>query len=179
MKKFIFLTFIFFAKIVVAEGYDVFGIGLYDVKFNETDTNQAMDFRYERRFDTTLLEIGPESYDFFHLKPFLGFETTSDSALYLLTGVYLEDNIGTLFTGESSNYIFTPSFGFGIYDNGDGKDLGNDIEFRTTIEISYELKSKNRIALSFGHISNAGIGDNNPGVEILSLSYQIPYWLQN
>ena len=34
MKKFIFLTFIFFAKIVVAEGYDVFGIGLYDVKFD-------------------------------------------------------------------------------------------------------------------------------------------------
>ena len=175
MKKFIFLTFIFFAKIVVAEGYDVFGIGLYDVKFNETDTNQAMDFRYERRFDTTLLEIGPESYDFFHLKPFLGFETTSDSALYVLTGVYLEDNIGTLFAGESSNAIFTPSLGVGIYDDGSGKQLGNTIEFRTALEISYVLKNKNRIGLSFSHISNANIGDKNPGVEVISLSYQVAY----
>ena len=175
MKKFIFLTFIFFAKIVVAEGYDVFGIGVYDVKFDETQTKESIDFRYERRFDTTLLEIGPESYDFFHLKPFLGFETTSDSALYLLTGVYVEDNIGTLFLGESSNSIFTPSFGVGIYDNGNGDELGSTIEFRTTLEISYQLKNNNRIGFSFGHISNANIGDKNPGVEIISLSYQVPY----
>ena len=175
MKKFIFLTFIFFAKIVVAEGYDVFGIGVYDVKFDGTQTNESIDFRYERRFDTTLLEIGPESYDFFHLKPFLGFETTSDSALYVLTGVYLEDNIGTLFLGESSNSIFTPSFGVGIYDNGNGDELGSTIEFRTTLEISYQLKNNNRIGFSFGHISNANIGDKNPGVEIISLSYQVPY----
>ena len=175
MKKFIFLIFIFFAKIVVAEGYDVFGIGLYDVKFDGNETNEAIDFRYERRFDTSLLAIGPESYDFFHIKPFVGLETTSDSASYFLAGIYLEDNIGTLFTGESSNSIVTPSFGVGIYDDGNGKELGNTIEFRTTLEVSYQLKNKNRIGLSFGHISNNNIGDKNPGVEIISLSYQVAY----
>ena len=173
MKKFIFLTFIFFAKTVIAGGYDIFSIGIYDVKFDGSQTNEATDFRYERRYDTSLLEIGPKTYNFFHLKPFIGFETTSDSALYLLTGIYLEDDIGTLFTGESSNFIFTPSFGVGIYDDGNGKELGNTIEFRTTLEISYQLKSKNRIGLSLGHISNANLGDNNPGVEIISLSYQV------
>ena len=121
MKKFIFLIIIFFTKVVVAEGYDVFGIGLYDVKFDGSQTNQAIDFRYERRFDTSLLEIGPENYNFFDLKPFIGLETTSDSALYFLTGIYLEDNIGTLFKGESSNFIFTPSFGVGAYEDGNGK----------------------------------------------------------
>ena len=175
MKKFIFLTFIFFAKIVLAEGYDVFGIGLYDVKFDESQTNKAFDFRYERRFDTSLLEIGPENYNFFHLKPFVGFEATSDSALYFLTGIYLEDNIGTLFTGESTNSIFTPSFGVGIYDDGNGNKLGNTIQFRTAFEVSYQLSNKNRIGLSFVHISNANIGDINPGVEIISLSYQVAY----
>ncbi len=64
---------------------------------------------------------------------------------------------------------------YGYYDDGDGKKLGNKIEFRTTLEISYELKNKNRIAGSFGHISNANIGNNNPGVEIISFSYQIPF----
>ena len=63
----------------------------------------------------------------------------------------------------------------GIYDNGNGKELGNTIEFRTTLEVSYQLKNENRIGFSFGHISNANIGEKNPGVEILSLSYQIAY----
>ena len=78
-------------------------------------------------------------------------------------------------TVRFGKFLITPSFGFGIYDAGGGKKLGNNIEFRTTIEISYQLENKNRIGLSFGHISNAGLGDDNPGVEILSLSYQIPY----
>ena len=38
-----------------------------------------------------------------------------------------------------------------------------------------DLKNKNRIGISFSHISNANLGDKNPGVEILSFSYHIPY----
>jgi len=166
---------IFINYSVNAKGYDVFGVGFYDVKFDGSDTNQATDFRYERRFDYSLLEIGPKSYDFFNLKPFAGFETTSDSANYFLIGIYLEDNAGILFTGEKSNFIFTPSLGVGRYDNGNGMALGNSIEFRSTLELSYQLKNNNRIGVSFGHISNANISDDNPGVEILSFSYQIAY----
>ena len=175
MKALTFFLFILISSPLIARGYDVFGVGFYDVKFDGSETNDAIDFRYERRFDTSLLEIGPENYNFFDLKPFIGLETTSDSALYFLTGIYLEDNIGTLFKGESSNFIFTPSFGVGAYEDGNGKKLGNTIEFRTTLEVSYKLKNKNRIGLSFGHISNANLADNNPGVEIISLSYQVPY----
>ncbi len=175
MKKLVSIIIIFFSTHVIAEGYDVFGIGVYDVKFDESKTNEAVDFRFERRFDKSLLAIGPENYDFFNLKPFIGFETTSDRASYFLTGIYLEDNVGTLFAGESSNFIFTPSVGIGAYDDGNGNELGHTIEFRTTLEISYELKNKNRIGLSYGHISNANLGDNNPGVEIISFSYQVPF----
>ena len=77
--------------------------------------------------------------------------------------------------GQMSNFIFTPSFGAGYYDDGNGKKLGNVIEFRTTLEISYEMQNKNRIGLSFSHISNANIGNKNPGANIISLSYQVPY----
>ena len=174
-KILIILTLFIFPKILYAGGYDVFGIGLYDIKFDGSQTNQSSDLRYERRFDNSLVEIGPESENFFYLKPFFGLETTTDSAVYILGGIYLEDNLGTLFTGEDSNFEFTPSFGVGIYDDGDGKKLGNDIQFRTTFEISYELKNKNRIGISYGHISNANLGDKNPGVEILSFSYQVPF----
>ena len=170
----IFILFLF-PKNLYAQGYDVFGIGLYDIKFDGSQTNQATDLRYERRFDNPLIEIGPESENFFYLKPFVGIETTADSAVYILGGIYLEDNLGTLFVGEDSNFVFTPSFGAGFYDDGDGKKLGNDIQFRTTFEFSYELKNKNIIGISFGHISNANLGDKNPGTEILSLSYQVPF----
>ena len=158
-----------------AKGYDVFSLGMFDIKFDGSETDTATDFRYERRFNNSLVEIGPESENFFYLKPFAGLETTSDSAVYFIGGIYLEDDLGTLFTGDESNMIFTPSFGAGIYDDGDGKKLGHNIEFRTTLEISYQLKNNNRIGFSFGHISNANIGDKNPGVEILSFSYQIPF----
>ena len=173
-KIFILLIFLISTK-VVAEGYDVYSIGIYDIKFDGSDTNEATDFRFERRFDKSLIEIGPESENFFYLKPFLGLEATSDQASYFIAGVYLEDNLGTLFVGEKSNYRFTPSFGIGYYDDGEGKKLGNNIEFRTTLEASYQFSNKNRLGISFGHISNANIGDKNPGVEILSFSYQIPF----
>ncbi len=169
------ILLILISKPIFAEGYDVFGIGYYDVKFDGSASNEAIDFRYERRFDKVLVDIGPEADNFFYLKPFAGIEATSDSSYYILAGVYLEDNLGQLFTGKESNLIFTPSFGGGYYDDGDGKKLGNDLEFRTTLELSYKLKNKNRIGLSFGHISNANLGDKNPGAEIISLSYQIPY----
>ena len=175
MKIFLLLIYLFFSNPLLADGYDIFGIGIYDIKFDGSDTEEAIDFRYERRFDNSLLEIGPDSYDFFNVKPFVGIEATSDSASYFLAGIYVEDNIGTLFTDNPSNLIFTPSFGAGYYDDGDGKKLGNNIEFRTTFELSYQLENKNRIGISFGHISNANIGDKNPGVEILSLSFQKPY----
>ena len=175
MKTLIFFLFVLICSPVVSKGYDVFGFGYYDVKFDGSSNNQATDYRYERRFDYSLYEIGPSSYEFFNIKPFAGIEGTSDSAYFLIAGVYLDDNIGTLLTGELSNFNFTPSFGTGYYKDGDGKKLGNLIEFRTTVEISYQLKNNNRIGLSFGHISNANLGANNPGVEILSLSYQVAY----
>ncbi len=176
LKFFIFvILFISPSSFLLAKGYDVIGVGIYDIKFDGSQTNTATDFRYERRFDNSLIKIGPESDNFFYLKPFAGVELTSDSASYIITGIYLEDNLGTLFVGKESNYIFTPSFGIGYYDDGDGKKLGNNIEFRTTFEVSYQLENQNRIGLSFGHISNANLGDKNPGVEILSLSYQVPF----
>ena len=175
IRIFIIIATIFFSNSIASKGTNVFGLGIYDIKFDGSEKNQATDFRYEYRSDKSLLDIGPEEDNFFFLKPFFGIEFTNDSASYFLTGIYIEDNLGDLFEGDKSKLFFTPSFGAGIYDDGSGKKLGNDIQFRTSLELSYELKNKNRIGISFSHISNANLGDKNPGVEILSFSYQIPY----
>ena len=173
-----FLIFIFIVLKTTfgfSQGYDVFGIGIYDVKFDGSYSNNATDFRYERRFDNSIIDIGPKKDNFFYLKPFAGIELTSDSAFYLISGIYLEDNLGELMTGEENNWNFTPSFGLGYYDDGNGKKLGNKVEFRTTLEFSYQLANKDRIGISLGHISNANIGNKNPGAEIISFSYQKPF----
>ena len=157
------------------KGYDIFGVGVYDVKFDGSSSNYATDLRYERRFDNNIVDIGPEEDNFFYLKPFVGLEVTSDTAFYILSGIYLEDNLGQLMTGDENRWKLTPSFGVGYYDDGDGKKLGNKIEFRTTIEVSYQLDNFDRVGISFGHISNANIGNKNPGVEVISFSYQKPF----
>ena len=175
IRTFILISIIFFSNSIASKGTNVFGLGIYDIKFNNSEENQATDFRYEYRSDKSLLDIGPEEDNFFFLKPFFGVEYTNDSASYFLTGIFFEDNLGELFEGDKSKFFFTPSFGAGIYDDGSGKKLGNDLQFRTSFELSYELKNKNRIGISFSHISNANLGDKNPGVEILSFSYHIPY----
>ncbi len=175
IRIFILFVFISFSNSLAGKGTNVFGLGIYDIKFDGSEKNQSTDFRYEYRGDNSLLDIGPEEDNFFFLKPFFGVEFTNDSASYFLTGIYFEDNLGELFEGNTSKFFFTPSFGAGIYDDGSGKKLGNDLQFRTALELSYELNNKNRIGISFSHISNANLGDKNPGVEILSFSYQIPY----
>ncbi len=172
---FAFFISLLISSSVFSNSYNIFGFGIYDIKFDGSESNQTSDFRYERRLDKSILDIGPEEDNFFFLKPFFGLEYTGDSASYFTTGIYLEDNIGQLLQGKDSKYFFTPSFGVGYYNDGSGKKLGNEIQFRTTLEFSYELKNKNRIGISFGHISNANLGDKNPGVEIISLSYQLPY----
>ncbi len=174
-KIYLFILITSFSNIALSNGTNVLGIGIFDVKFDGSEKNQATDFRYEFRSDNSLIDIGPKEDNFFFLKPFFGIEYTNDSASYFLTGIYFEDNLGELFEGNKSKYFFTPSFGAGIYEDGSGKKLGNDLQFRTSLEISYELKNSNRIGISFSHISNANLGDKNPGVEILSLSYHIPY----
>ena len=171
----IFFFIIFKISFGFSQGYDVFGIGIYDIKFDGSSSDNSADIRYERRFDNTIIDIGPKQDNFFYLKPFAGVELTSDSAFYLISGIYLEDNIGDLVTGNYNNWNFTPSFGVGYYDDGNGKKLGNKIEFRTTLEFSYQLLNNDRIGISFGHISNANIGKKNPGAEIISISYQKPF----
>lgn len=140
------------------------GAGYYDVLDNSPH-DPAADFRLEYRSGKGFL---PQSWRrYVNLKPFVGAEATSDGALYGLAGLYYEVPI-------TKNIHIIPSIGAGLYHDGDGKDLGSAIEFRSQVELSYQLPDMSRVGLSFGHISNAGIGNRNPGVEIVSLAYHVP-----
>ena len=80
---------------------------------------------------------------------------TADNAAYFYTGVQAQYSIGAL------NVI--PSFTPGIYEQGDGKDLGHIIEFKSEVQLSLDLPKDSQFGFSYNHLSNASLGDKNPG----------------
>lgn len=161
------VTFVLFSISCLAWSEDllVYGTGIYDFNALRSSRDAALDLRLEIRREEPLFSFGPSGVPY-RVKPFWGLEWTSDGALYGLGGLYLERVIG-------ENFLLTPSFGGGLYSKGDGKDLGYGLEFRSALEISRKLFGGSyRIGLSLSHISNANLGSENPGAEVLSLSLQ-------
>tara|TARA_B100000989_G_scaffold10857_1_gene7405 strand:+ start:9627 stop:10145 length:519 start_codon:yes stop_codon:yes gene_type:complete len=89
------------------------------------------------------------------IKPITGFMFTADTATYLYTGVQAEYNLGKL------NLI--PSFTPGLYEQGNGKDLGHLVEFKSELQLSLDLSPTTEFGFSYNHLSNASLGDKNPG----------------
>ena len=89
------------------------------------------------------------------ISPITGGFLTEKSAFYLYTGAQAEYNLG-LFT-------ITPSFAPGYYNSGDGKDLGSVLEFKSEIQMSLNLSDSSEFGMSYNHISNASLGEKNPG----------------
>ena len=90
-----------------------------------------------------------------NLSPITGAMITADNATYFYTGVQAQYKIGAL--------NFTPSFAPGYYDEGNGKDLGHALEFKSEVQVSLELPMNSQLGLSYNHLSNASLGDKNPG----------------
>ena len=89
------------------------------------------------------------------LSPITGFIITENNAQYFYTGVQAQYKIGKL------NVV--PSFTPGLYGKGDGKDLGHVVEFKSEVQLSFDLFSDSELGFSYNHISNASLGKKNPG----------------
>ena len=97
------------------------------------------------------------------LSPITGFMMTADSTSYFYTGVQAEYKIGKL--------NLTPSFAPGIYSMGDGKDLGSPLEFKSELQLSVDLVPGTKLGYSHSHLSNANLGDKNPGADSYMLNF--------
>jgi len=87
--------------------------------------------------------------------PITGAFITSKNAYYIYTGLQAEYEMGA--------FKITPSFAPGYYNEGNGKDLGSPLEFKTELQMTYDLGKATHIGASYNHISNASLGDKNPG----------------
>lgn len=142
--------------IVKAQDYLSLSLGYFDV----LDDEDALDIRAEYRFDHDI---------YYGVKPFIGAEVTTDASLWLGAGIYRD-----FFVNDS--VFITPSFGAGYYASGSSDlDLDSALEFRSQIEAGYQFENKDRVSIGLSHISNAGIGSDNPGTEIVSVYYHIGF----
>ena len=131
------------------------------------DKNTELNF-YTGMFDfsdkgkrSALFGIQHQNEDLFrdsflgNLSPVTGGLITGDNSMYIYSGVQADYEFGSL--------KLTPSFTPGIYNKGDGKDLGSPIEFKSEIQLSFDLTKNTIFGMSYNHISNASIGEKNPG----------------
>ena len=90
-----------------------------------------------------------------NLSPITGAMITADNASYFYTGVQANYKMGKL------NIV--PSFTPGYYNKGNGKDLGHALEFKSEVQLSLDLPKESQFGFSYNHLSNASLGDKNPG----------------
>ena len=154
---FLVLTFLVISSVLYAD----------EIKLDEKNSKTELNF-YTGMFDFSddgkragLLGIQHQNVelnrDTFlgNLSPITGAMITDANATYFYTGVQAQYKIGAV--------EITPSFAPGYYNEGDGKDLGHALEFKSEVQLSLELPKQSQIGFSYNHLSNASLGDKNPG----------------
>ena len=121
------------------------------------DDTAAADFRADYRHGKGL----------WFIKPWLGIEATSEGSVWGGGGIYIDLPV-------YDRVFFTVSTGVGGYRQGGGKDLGHTLEFRSQAEVTYRFANGTCLGAGFSHISNANIGDENPGQNVVSALYVVP-----
>ena len=142
-----------------------------DEKTNETELNLftgMFDFSDQKQA-AGIIGLQHQNDDLFRnsflgrLSPITGGFLTENNAFYIYTGAQAEYELG-LFT-------ITPSFAPGYYNSGDGKDLGHVLEFKSEVQMSLNLSDRTQFGMSYNHISNASLGDKNPGANSYMINF--------
>lgn len=137
----------------------VFGLGAYNHNENGAGSTEA-DFRAEYRVGYRLLNV---------IRPFAAGEITSDGSVWGGVGIAAEVPLG-------ENWFIGASFAPGLYaEGGSDLDLGGTIQFRSQAEVGYRFGSDQRVSLSYSHLSNAGLDEENPGSEVITVYYHVPF----
>ena len=141
------------------------------VSSNETELNfftGMFDFSDDKQ-SSGLLGLQHQNEELFRnsflgkLSPITGGFFTEKSAFYLYSGVQAEYELGFL--------TITPSFAPGYYNYGNGKDLGHPLEFKSEVQMSFDLSDSSHLGMSYNHISNASLGTKNPGANSYMINF--------
>jgi len=110
-------------------------------------------------YESDMLEV---TYSFsanndYGLEPIVGALKTDADAFMVYAGVKRDFKLG--------RFVISPSFAPGYYDDGDGKKLGYHLEFKSQIDVGFEIVDGWVLTYALSHISNASLGSTNPGAD--------------
>ena len=151
ISRFIFIIFFSLLSSVVYAEENSSKFNVYSGMFDFSDTGKKsslIGFQHQNEDLNRDTFLG-------NLSPITGAMITADSAAYFYTGVQAQYKFGSM--------NITPSFAPGIYSQGDGKDLGHPLEFKSEVQLSLDLPKSSQLGFSYNHLSNASLGDKNPG----------------
>lgn len=136
-------------------------IGTVDSFRDSQDSQYGLEYQFAQ---------GNTRYDF---KPIVGLMRTRDASHYLYVGFSRTSK----FTNADTGLALTFSFGPGLYFHGGGEDtnLGHVFELRTSGGLLWSFADATRIGVHFSHLSNASITEVNPGTELLTITYELPF----
>ena len=148
-----------------------------DDSLNKTDSLKETELNFftgmfdfsDHKQSSGLLGLQHQNEDLFRnsflgkLSPISGGFFTEKSAFYLYSGVQAEYELGFL--------TITPSFAPGYYNTGGGKDLGYPLEFKSEVQMLFDLSDSSHLGMSYNHISNASLGTKNPGANSYMLNF--------
>ena len=135
--------------------------GVFDITHEKYRT---CEFAIEYKFHVKWLK-GPNPH--LEFRPLVGAMATVEGGFYGYAGI----NFDILF---GKHVLFAPGFAAGYYAQGSGKNLGYPLEFRSGVELAWQFSDWHRLGVHFYHLSNASLGNRNPGEESLVLFYDIP-----
>ena len=87
--------------------------------------------------------------------------------MYVYTGVEIDYRLGPI--------SLKPSFTPGYYEKGDGKDLGDPLEFKSAVELGINIFENSSLSANYSHISNNDWGNINPGTDNISLNFSTKF----
>jgi hypothetical protein len=160
MKK-IFATFLL---CIIATSAFSQGISLSSGVLDYSDDNKRAGFLEATYTFSEAKSFNTKIGNFF---PITGAMLTEDNAAMVYAGIKADYKIG--------NFVISPSFAPGYYDEGDGKDLGHAVEFKSQINLGWDLGPNSNAGLSYSHISNASLGDKNPGANNIAFTLYRQY----
>lgn len=101
------------------------------------------------------------------LRPSAGILGGSQGQLFVFGGVSRDLLAGPV--------ALTPAFGVGVYQRGRARDLGNPLEFRSAVALSWMFPGGTRAGVQVAHTSNAGLGARNPGHDGIAILLGFPF----
>jgi lipid A 3-O-deacylase len=147
-----------------------------DYDFDKGGNRNAIDYRLEYQWGASLIPMmnhdWASSENWVLLHPVVGFEGDDSGMTYFNGGLNLDVPLG-------SKVVLTWGEVLGWYGHGNEKQaLGSPLEFRSQLELGWKFDNNMRLSGYISHMSNAGIGDHDPGGETLGAYLRVPVsWL--